>query len=191
MLESGDVMRKRFIRVILFILLVLVLGYLVNLYFVEFTGAGKDTPEEALPTDQEYEWIKGPNTEKEQRYFFLSNGQNFGTTLVKKNVKGWSIEEEVTAKVPKKLESNTIVSALSDEKILFGLIKQEGTIDVNINGKPASLIGLSNLTEDVLDLYDVKGYAIWYIDLEQLEDIESYSIQVLDEHKKVISELSI
>ncbi|MFJ8235948.1 hypothetical protein ACIQ34_09410 [Ureibacillus sp. NPDC094379] len=184
-------MRKRFIRVILFIVLVLLLSYLVNLYFVEFTGDGKDIPEEALPTDQQYEWIKGANTEKEHRYFFISNGQNFGTSLVTKNIKGWNSEEGATAKVPKNLESNTIKSALSDQKILFGLIKQEGKIYVNINGKPASLIELSNLSEDVLDLYEVKGYSIWYIDLEQLDDNESYSIQVLDQHKKVINELSI
>lgn len=77
-------MRNRLTRILLFAGLVIVLAFIFNISLTAFTGDGKDTPEEALPTDANYEWIEGPKSDKEQRYFFLSNGQYFGTGYVKK-----------------------------------------------------------------------------------------------------------
>ncbi|SOC06310.1 hypothetical protein SAMN05880501_104241 [Ureibacillus xyleni] len=184
-------MRNRFTRILLFAVFVVIIGYLFNLFFVHFSGDGKDTPEQALPKDADYEWIEGPKTDKEHRYFFLSNGNYFGTGVVTKNLKGWNTGKGSYSKLPNPLEDNTITSAHSDSKILFGLIKPKGDISVKVNGTKADLVDFSSLDEEVLQLYNVKGYSIWYIDKSKLEDQEKFSIQVLDENDEVLSELSI
>ena len=184
-------MRNRFTRILLFAAFVLLLGYLFNILFVQFSGDGKDTPEEALPKDADYEWIEGPKTEKEHRYFFLSNSQYFGTGVVTKNLRGWSTGKGTYAQLPNPLEENAIKSAHSDSKILYGLIKPNGEITVKVNGEKADLVDFSSLDEEVLQLYNVQGYSIWYIDLSKLEDQEKYNIQVLDEKNNVLSELSV
>ncbi|TSI05258.1 hypothetical protein [Lysinibacillus sp. BW-2-10] len=184
-------MRSRFTRILLFAVLVIVIGYLFNAYFVHFTGDGKDSPEKALPKDADYEWIEGPKSDKEHRYFFLSNGNYFGTGMVTKNLKGWSAGDGVYAELPKSLDDNTIKSAHSDRKILYGLIKPKGKMKVLVNDKEAQLIELTTLSKDVIDLYKVEGYSIWYIDLSNLDDTEKFTIQVVDEKDKVVSELVI
>ena len=184
-------MRNRFTRIALFVVFVVILGYLFNFLFVQFSGDGKDSPEEALPTDADYEWIEGPKTEKEHRYFFLSNSNYFGTGVVTKNLKGWSAGKGAYAQLPNPLDENTITSAHSDNKILYGLIKPKGKITVKVNGEKADLVDFSSLDEEVLQLYNVKGYFIWYIDLSELADQENYTIQVVDETNNVLNELSI
>ncbi|MEK9198338.1 MULTISPECIES: hypothetical protein [Bacillales] len=184
-------MRNRLTRILLFAGLVIVLAFIFNISLTAFTGDGKDTPEEALPTDANYEWIEGPKSDKEQRYFFLSNGQYFGTGYVEKNLKGWSAGEGTYSKLPNALTENTITSAHSDSKILFGLIKPKGNIQISVNNKHAKLIQLDFLSDDILSTYNVEGYAIWYIDLEEIDNAKSFTIKVLGENDSVLNALSI
>ncbi len=184
-------MRSRFRRIIYLIAVVFIIGYLFNLYFVHFTGDGKDTPEEALPTDAQYEWIEGPKTDKEQRYFFLSNGNYFGTGVVIKNLKGWTAGDGAYSPLPNPLEENKITAAHSDGQILFGLIKPNGNVKVKINDVKAKMIDLTTLSEEVLNQYKVEGYYIWYVERVKLEEEVHYNIEVLDDHDNVLSELSI
>lgn len=172
-------------------MLVVVLAFVFNLYFEQFTGDGKNTPKEALPQDADYEWIEGPKSEKEQRYFFLSNGNYFGTGVITKNLKGWSAGDGSYSQLPNPLEENTIVAAYSDSKILYGLIKPRGDIHVTVNGQQADFVELNSLSKEVMSLYDVEGYSIWYLELSELENTEHYSIKVLDEKNSIISDLSI
>lgn len=175
----------------LFAAVVILLAFLFQQFAIHFSGDGFDKPEEALPKDGEYEWIEGPKSEKEQRYFFLSNGNDFGTVVVKKNMKGWTRGELVSGQLPDSLEENKISSAYSDEKILFGLINRKGKAEVEVNGKKADFIELSSLPKDTLELYGVDGYSIWYVDLENLKETEHFHIKVKDEKGEITSELSI
>ncbi|SOC37254.1 hypothetical protein [Ureibacillus acetophenoni] len=184
-------MKKRATRIVLFAGAVIALAFLFNFYFTNIEGDGKKTPEAALPTDQNYEWIEGPKTEKEHRYFFLSNGTYFGTGTVTKNLTGWSSSDGVYAKLPNSLEFNEIPAAYSDSKILYGLIKPNGEISVTVNGVDVELIQLSSLSEEVVNSYNVKGYSIWYIDLTELGNREEFIIKVLDSNDEVLSEISI
>ncbi len=170
-------MRKRATRIILFAVAVIALAFLFNFYFTHIEGDGKKTPEEALPTDQQYEWIEGPKTENEHRYFFLSNGKYFGTGTVTKNLTGWSSNDGVYAKLPNPLEFNEILAAYSDSKILYGLIKPNGEIRVTVNGVEAELIQLNSLSKDIVNLYNVEGYSIWYVDFSNLENREEFIIK--------------
>lgn len=184
-------MRNRMVRILGFIMLIGALAFLFNFYLENFTGEGKDTPEEALPADAQYEWIEGPKKENEQRYFFLSNGNYFGTGVVTKNLNGWSKGESAFAEVPSLLERNQVTSAYSDNRIVFGFIKRDGNVNITINEKQANYIELTGLNDDVIELYGVKGYSIWYIELNQLDEKESLNIKVVDEKNNVLSELSI
>lgn len=184
-------MRKRATRIVLFAGAVIALAFLFNFYFTNIEGDGKKTPEEALPTDQQYEWIEGPKTEKEHRYFFLSNGAYFGTGLVTKNLTGWSSGDGVHAKLHSPIELNEITAAYSDNKIIYGLIKPDGEIDVTVNGVQAELIDLNTLSDDVVNLYGVEGYLIWYVDYSDLENQEEFIIQVINSNGEVLNELKI
>lgn len=184
-------MRKRATRIVLFAGAVIALAFLFNFYFTNIEGDVKKTPEEALPTDEHYEWIEGPKTENEHRYFFLSNGAYFGTGLVTKNLTGWSSSEVVHATLPNTLELNEISAAYSDNKIIYGFIKPDIEIDVRVNGVEAGLIDLRNLSEDVVNLYGVEGYLIWYVDYSELENREEFIIQVIDSDGEVLNELKI
>ncbi|HWK21544.1 MAG TPA: hypothetical protein VNS08_00780 [Ureibacillus sp.] len=184
-------MRVRFIRIIAFIVFVIILGVGYNFFTVNFSGEGKATPEEALPDDAEYEWIVGLVADKEHHYFYLSNGNYIGTEVVTKNFKGWSSEQGAYASLPKSLEDNQIATAISDEKILFGLLKPNGKVEVTVNNQPTKRISLTSLPKEVVELYQVQGYEIWYIELTNLDQAKHYSIKVLNEHNTVIDELSI
>ncbi|MBD8027930.1 hypothetical protein H9636_14860 [Ureibacillus sp. Re31] len=184
-------MRNRLTRILLFAGLVIVLAFIFNLSLTQFTGDGKDSPQEALPTDADYEWIDGPKSEKLQRYFFLSNGQYFGTGIVEKNLKGWNAGEGTYSKLPHELAENIIPSAHSDSKILYGLVKPKGDIQITVNNKPAKLIQLNNLSNKIISSYNIEGYAIWYIDLADIEFAESYTIKVLGDNHSVLNELTI
>lgn len=190
--KGGGILKKKSLtRIMLFAAVVILLAFLFQQFAIHFSGDGFDKPEEALPKDGEYEWIEGPKSEKEQRYFFLSNGNDFGTVVVKKNMKGWTRGELVSGQLPDSLEENKISSAYSDEKILFGLINRKGKAEVEVNGKKADFIELSSLPKDTLELYGVDGYSIWYVDLENLKETEHFHIKVKDEKGEITSELSI
>ena len=189
--EAGDSMRGRFIRIIIFISLVILLGAGYKFISVHFAGDGKGSPEEALPQDDKYEWIAGPKSEKEQRYFFLLNSNKFGTQVVIENLKGWSQGVRSSSPLPKSLEENTINAAISDSEILFGLIKPSREVEVTVNGQPTKRIPLNSLSKEVSEKYNVEGYEIWYIDLSKLNDSNNYLIKVLDENNSILDELSI
>ncbi len=184
-------MRKRVTRIFLFIIVVIALAYLFHFYFTHIEGDRKNTPEEALPTDQQYVWIEGPKTDKEHRYFFLSNGNYFGTGTVTKNLTGWSSEDGVYSKLPNTLVENNISQAYSDSKILYGLIKPMGDIKVTVNGVETEILHLNHLANDIVNLYNVEGYFIWFIDLSQLDNKETYTIKVLNTNDEVLNELVI
>lgn len=184
-------MRKSYIRLPLLFGVMLLVGFGFYFYINNFTGDGKKTPEEALPTDHDYEWIEGPKTQKEIRYFFLSDGNYFGTGVVKKNAKGWSAGHGAYSEIPKPLEENKITSAYSDQKIIFGLIKTTDSVTVKVNNKIAKLQSLNDLSKDVIDTYEVTDCYIWYVDLETLKNKETFTIQVLDEKDHIINELKI
>lgn len=171
--------------------LVIGLGLLFSLYLKYFSGDGMKTPEEALPTDHEYVWIKGPQTENVHRYFYLSNGKFFGTGIVTKNFKGWNTGHGVYALVPKELPYNQLTAAHSDNKIIYGFVKKDGDMHIRVNTVEATFIELTELSEETIDLYGVHGYSIWYVDFEKLEDTESFTIQLLNDQNKIISELNI
>ena len=184
-------MRKRFTRVIVFINLLLLLGVGFNFVAINFSGDGKTSPEEALPDDANYIWIDGPKNEREQRYFFLLNSHQFGTQVVSKNLQGWSTGNRISSSLPNPLAENTLTAAYSDSEILFGLIKPSGNVKVMVNGHPTKRIALISLSKEVTEKYEVEGYEIWYIDLSQLTDINTYLIKVLDENNSLLNELSI
>lgn len=184
-------MKKSPLRIAVFALIVIGLALLFNQYFIHFSGDGKRTPEEALPTDQQYEWIEGPKTENEHRYFFLSNEDYFGTGTVTKNFSGWSSEDGVFAKLPTPLSDNVIKQAYSDQQIIYGLFKPNGEVTVTVNGIKSEFIDLNQLPEDVLYLYKVNNYSIWYVDLSNLENTEEFIIQIVDSNNEVIHELII
>ncbi|MFC7686942.1 hypothetical protein [Ureibacillus sp. GCM10028918] len=178
-------------RILVFIIIIVGLGVGYNFFLVHFSGEGKATPEEALQQDGNYEWVEGPNSEKEQRYFFLSDGNYFGTEVVTKNFKGWSSGVGTTSPLPKALEDNVINVAYSDSKILFGMIKPDGEVKVTVNNYSTKRIPLTSFSNEVLEKYNVEGYEIWYIELSRLQDPKNYLIQVLDENDSLINELSI
>lgn len=182
-------MRKPVFRITMIALVIIGMGFLFNLYFEHFSGDGKKTPEEALPTDHEYVWIKGPQTEKVHRYFFLSDGNYFGTGVVSKNLKGWSAGKGVYATLPKQLPENELTSAHSDNKIIYGLIKLNGDVYLKVNGVDAMFIHFTDLSQETVELYGISGYSIWYVDLEKLQDTEKYTIQLFNEQDEIISEL--
>lgn len=184
-------MRSSAIRIPLLFLVVMLIGFLFYQYITNYSGDGKDTPEEALPTDHDYEWIAGPKTDTVARYFFLSDGNYFGTGVVEKNKKGWTSGHGASSEIPKPLEDNQIKSAYSDEKIIFGIIKKTQNITVKVNNKEAELLSLDTLSKDIIEKYGVEDCYIWYVDLNQLKDKESFSIHVLDENNNLISELTI
>ena len=184
-------MRKGPYRITLLALALIAIAFLVNQYFIHFTGDGKKTPEEALPTDNQYEWIDGPKTENEQRFFFLSNKKYFGTSVVTKNLKGWSAHERVSASLPNPLEENKVTQAFSDQKIIYGLVKLSGEVKVDVNGVTAELIDLNSLSEDVLSIYNVNDYSIWYVQFSHLENHENFTIKLINSNNETISELSI
>lgn len=184
-------MKTSMTRILIFAAMVIVLAFAFREFTVHFSGDGFDTPEEALPKDADYEWIEGPKSEKEHRYFFLSNGNYFGTGVVKKNFKGWTSGDGAYVKLPDSLEENKITSAYSDGVILFGLIKRTGEAEVEVNGEKASFIEMSGLPESTLELYGVKGYSIWYVGLEKLDDQEHFQINVKDRKGEILSELTI
>ncbi|KGR74848.1 hypothetical protein [Ureibacillus sinduriensis] len=184
-------MRKRIIRILVFPFILICLGVGYNLFLVHFSGEGKATPEEALPQDARYEWIEGPKSEKEHRYFFLSSGNQFGTEVVERNFKGWSSSNGTSTKLPKSLEENEIAGAYSDGKILFGLFKPNGEVKVTVNNDSTKRIDLSSISAEFKRTYPIAGYEIWYIDLADLNDQKNYLIKVLDENETVINELSI
>lgn len=184
-------MRKRATRIALFAGAVIALAFLFNFYFTNIEGDGKKTPEAALPTDQDYEWIEGPKTEKKHRYFFLSNGAYFGTGFVTKNLTGWSSGEGVYTKLPNSLNFNEISAAYSDSKIIYGLIKPEGEIGVTVNGVETEFVELNTLSKDVVNKYGVDGYFIWYVDFSDLENQEEFIIQVFESNGEVLNELKI
>ena len=184
-------MRNRLTRILLFVLFVIGIGYLFNFYIENFATKGESNPKDALPTDADYVWIEGEQSEKEHRYFFLSNGNYFGTGTVIKNLNGWKTGSSAYAPLPDPLEHNSIPAASSDEEILFGLVKPKGDIKIVVNGLEANIISLDNLPESDIQLYNIKGYAIWYISLAQLDETKSYDIQVIDESGRVIHTLSL
>lgn len=185
-------MRRRFTRIIAFVAFVILLGTGYHFISVNFSGAGKDSPVEALPADAAYEWIEGPKSEKEQHYFFLSNGNYFGTAVVTENFKGWDLGGTRTStRLPKQLDSNEINAAYSDGEILFGLLKPDGEVRVTVNKEIAGRIPLTSISKEAVELYNVEGYEIWYIDLAKLDDSKNYLIQLLDENNSLINELSI
>ncbi|RHW38241.1 hypothetical protein D1B33_04975 [Lysinibacillus yapensis] len=184
-------MKQRFLRIFLIAALMVAIGFGYYFCLAAFGGDGKKTPEEALPTDAKYEWIEGPKSEKEQRYFFLSNGNYFGTGSVTKNLKGWTSGKGAYSPLPDPLEDDKITSAYSDGEILFGLIKPNGGVSVTVNSEKAELLPLSSLSEEQIANYQVENYEIWYIDLSKLKDAELYIIKVLDKNNSSLSELSI
>lgn len=184
-------MKKRFIRIFLIFAAMMLFGYGYYFYITEFTGDGKDTAKGALPTDAEYEWIEGPQSEKEHRYFFLSNGNFFGTGVVVKNLKGWTSGEGAYSPLPDPLDFNAVEAAYSDGEILFGLIKPNGKISVSVNDEEAERISLDGLSPEKLAIYNVQGYEIWYIDLAKVDNSENYIIKVLDQDNSVLDELAI
>lgn len=184
-------MRKRFTRIFIFAIFVIGLGVGYNLFLVHFSGEGKATPEEALPDNENYQWIEGPKSEKEQRYFFLTKEGYFGTDLVTNNFKGWSSGVDISTPLPKPLEDNVINGAYSDSKILFGLIKPNGEVKVTVNKHSTKRIPLNSLSEEVEKKYNVEGYEIWYIDLAKINHPKNFLIQVLDENDSLMNELSI
>lgn len=183
-------MRNRLIRIILFAAVVFLLAMIFQFFILNFSGEGYKTAEEALPTDANYEWIEGPKSDKEHRYFFLSNSKYFGTGVVTKNFKGWSSGQGAYAPLPKPLKENEITSAFSGGEIIFGLIKRNGEVEVTVNGEKTSFIELA-IEKEVMELYQVEGYSIWYVDLDKMEDTEHFHIQVMNHSGEVISELSI
>lgn len=187
----GVTLRKPVFRITMIALVIIGLGFLFNLYFEHFSGDGKKTPEEALPTDHEYVWIKGPQTEKVHRYFFLSDGNYFGTGVLTKNLKGWSSGHGTYATVPKQLPENELTNAHSDNKIIYGLVKKNGNGFVRVNGVDTSSIELLDIPTETLQLYDIEGYSIWYVNLENLEETEKFTIQLLNEQNELMSELKI
>nr|WP_106779007.1 hypothetical protein [Lysinibacillus timonensis] len=184
-------MRKRFTRIFVFVIIVLVLAFLINQYFIHFDGDGKRTPEEALPTDQNYVWIEGSQSEDEYRYFFLSDGHYVGTNKVTKNLSGWSLSEGHFGKIPNPLEENKIIAAYSDHQILYGLIKPKGQIHITVNEEAVELVDLTSVSEEILKLYGVSGYSIWYIDLSKLEDTDQFVIEIRDSNNNLLNELTI
>jgi len=184
-------LRKGPIRIVLFALVVIGLAFLFNLYFTHFDGDGKKTPKEALPTDQQYEWIEGPKTENEQRYFFLSNKEYFGTGTVTKNFSGWSSNDGAYAKLPTPLSDNVIKQAYSDQQIIYGIFKPSGEVIVTVNGEKAEFIDLNQLPEDILQLYKVKDYVIWYVDYSKLQNTKEFHIKIMDSNNKLLHELII
>lgn len=178
-------------RIGLFAIIVIVLSFLFNQYFVHFSGDSKSSPEEALPTDHDYIWINGPKTDTVHRYFFLADGNYFGTGVVTKNLAGWSSGDGVFSEIPNSLNENEIKAAHSDNQILFGLIKPKGNIEVNINGETATLIELSTVSEELLNLYGIEGYKIWFIDLSLIEDKNHFKIRIISEQDNILNELSI
>ncbi|MDN4492473.1 hypothetical protein [Ureibacillus aquaedulcis] len=184
-------MRRRMIRTLVIVSILVILGVGYSFFSVHFSGDGKETPEEALPSDANYEWIVGPKSEKEQRYFFLSNGDTFGTEVISKNFKGWSSGDGTSTPLPKPLEDNTINAGYSDSNILFGLIKPNGDVKITVNNHPAEQIPLTSLSAEIAENYNVAGYEIWYIDLSALNDSKNYVIRVLDKNDSLLSELSI
>lgn len=176
---------------ILYAVAVLLLAFIFKFFVFNFSGDVFDTPEEALPKDADYVWIEGPKSEKEQRYFFLSNGNYFGTGVVQKSLKGWKSGEGAYAKLPNLLKENEINAAYSDGKIIFGLIKPLGDVEVKVNGEQASFTELASLSKETVELYGVKDYLIWHLDLEKLKNSEHFTIQVLNKKGETISELKI
>ena len=184
-------MRGRLTRIALFAIIVFGLGFGVDFYLNNFSGDGKATSQEALPIDGEYQWIKGPKSEKAQRYFFFADGKYFGTELLTENYKGWSHGLHTSARLPKSLVENKIVAAYSDSEILFGLIKPSGEVKVTVNTHEAKRIPLAELPKAAVDLYKVQGYEIWYIDFATLKETKNYLIKVLDKNDSILNELSI
>lgn len=183
-------MRKAIVRIPLLFAVIIVLGFIFYQYTVNFTGDGKKTPEAALPTDHDYEWIEGPKQDKEVRYFFLADDHYFGTGIVRKNVKGWTKGHGAYSKLPD-LEENKIRSAYSDDQIIFGIIKKTKDLKVKVNNVEAKLQSLDSLPKEVIEQYEVKDCFIWYVNLDDLKDKKSFTIHVLDENDNIISELII
>ena len=185
-------MRNRLTRMVLFVLAVMIIGYGFYFYLENFASKGEATPEEALPTDAEYVWIEAEKNKKEQRYFFLSNGNYFGTGTVVKTMNGWKTGSSAYSNLPNPLVANKISSASSDGEILYGFVKPKGNIKILVNESEAKILSLQNLSESDIQLYDIKGYAIWYISLSQIEETKNYDIQVIDEeNNRVIHTLSL
>jgi len=158
---------------------------------IHFSGEGKKTPEEALPTDADYEWIEGPKEKNSQRYFFLSNDKYFGTGIVKKNLKGWTASGGVSGIIPKQMEDNTINAALSDGELLFGMIQLKGDAKVFVNDEQANIVELTSLSDEVIEMYSVSNYSIWYVDLNTLHDSDQFFIQVVNQDGEILSEIFI
>jgi len=184
-------LNNRIARILSIALLFIIAGFLYQQYSIHFSGAGYDTPAEALPKDRDYVWIDGPINKKEHRYFFLADGKYYGTVVVKKTWKGWKEGEIVQGKWPEAIKENEISAAYSDEKILFGAIKGRGNILVEINGTNAEIVELNDMPKIATDLYQANEYSIWYVELKQLETREHFDIKVKNEKGKIISELSI
>ena len=184
-------MKRRFKRVIAFAVFIIVLGVGYNFFAVHFSGDGKDSPQEALPADANYEWIAGPKSDREERYFYLFNGDSIGTINVTKNFKGWSSGTGTSSPLPKLLEENQVNAAYSDNEILFGLLKPDGEVKVTVNGQKTERITLTSLSKEIVELYNIKGYEIWYIDLSRLNESKNYLIKVLDKNNSLVNELSI
>jgi len=184
-------MRRRLARIALIAIIVFGLGFGVNFYLNNYTGDGKGTPEEVLPVDRDYVWIDGPISEKAQRYFFFADGKYFGTALLTKNYKGWSDELSTSSLLPSTLAENKIAAAYSDSEILFGLIKASGEVKVTVNNHESKRIPLAELSKVAVELYNVQGYEIWYVDLAKLKEPKSYLIKVLDKNDSLLNELSI
>lgn len=182
-------MKKSPIRVTLLAIILIAIAFLVNQYFIHFSGDGKETPEEALPINEQFEWIEGPKTENEQRYFYLSNRKYFGTSVVTKNLKGWSSGKQVSSSLHNPLEPNQITQAFSDQKIIYGLVNLSGQAHVTVNGVTAEIIELYSLSEEVLSLYNVKDCFIWYVDLSHLENREKFTIKLINSNNEILSEL--
>lgn len=184
-------MRKSFLRFPLLILVFFLIGYGYYFYIENYSGDGKKTAEEALPTDHDYTWIEGPKSDNEVRYFFLADSHYFGTGVVTKNKKGWSSGHGAFSEIPQPLVENNIQNAYSDEKIIFGIIKNTQDITIKVNDKPADLLPLDKLDSKVIKEYDVKNCSFWYVNLKDLDEKESFHIQVIGEGDKIINELSI
>lgn len=180
-------MKHSFIRLILFVILIILLAVI----FQAFQEKGKKTPEAALPTDHSYEWIEGPSEKKSHRYFFLSNGKYFGTEVVKRHFNGWRSSGGASGIIPKGVGENKINAAYSDGDILFGILKGSGDIQVLVNDQKAHRIELSSLPAKTIELYDIDGYWIWYIDLENLKNTKHYQIKIVNSSGEVLNELSI
>lgn len=108
-----------------------------------------------------------------------------------KNLKGWSEGDGSYSPLPDPLDENKITAAYSDSKILFGLIKPNGEVKIKVNEKYADMIDLSTLSEDVLKLYKVEGYYIWFIERSKLEENNHFNIKVLDDDGNILSDLTI